>query len=67
MNLLTKGERDSENEFMGARGKVGGKGVREFGMDMYTLLYLKQITNKDQPHSTWNSAQCYVAAWMRGV
>ena len=21
--------------------------VREFGMDMYTLLYLKQITNKD--------------------
>ena len=21
--------------------------VREFGMDMYTLLYLKRITNKD--------------------
>ena len=38
--------------------------VREFGMDMYTLLYLKQITNKDVLYSTGNSAQCYVAAWM---
>ena len=31
---------------------------------MYTLLYLKQITNKDRLFSTWNSAQCYVVAWM---
>ena len=38
--------------------------VREFGMDMYTLLYLKWITKKDLQFSTWNSAQCYVAAWM---
>ena len=38
--------------------------VREFGMDMYTPLYLKWITNKDLLYSTWNSAQCYVAAWM---
>ena len=38
--------------------------VREFGMDMYTLLHLKQITNKDVLYSTGNSAQCYVAAWM---
>ena len=33
-------------------------------MDMYALLYLKWITNKDLLHSTWNSAQCCVAAWM---
>ena len=33
---------------------------------MYTLLYLKWITNKDILNSTWNSAQCYVAAWMGG-
>ena len=33
-------------------------------MDMYTLLYLKQITNKDLLYSTWNSA--YVAAWKGG-
>ena len=26
---------------------------------MYTLLYLKWITNKDLLYSTWNSAQCY--------
>ena len=30
---------------------------------MYTLLYLKQITNKGLVQSTGNSAQCYVAAW----
>ena len=36
--------------------------VREYGTDMYTLLYLKWITNKDLLYSTWNSAQCSVAA-----
>ena len=41
--------------------------VREFGMDMYTLLYLKWITNKELPNSTWDSAQWYVAADGRGV
>ena len=35
-------------------------------MDMYTLLYLKQITNKDLLYSTGNSAQCHVAAGMGG-
>ena len=33
---------------------------------MYTLLYLKWITNKALPYSTRNSAQCYEAAWMGG-
>ena len=43
-----------------------GKGtVREFGMDMYTLLYFKWITNKVMlRYSTRNSAQGYVAAWV---
>ena len=40
----------------------GNVTIRELGMDMYTLLYLKQITNKILLHSTGNSAQCYVAA-----
>ena len=35
-------------------------------MDMYTVLYLKWITNKDLLYSTENSAQCYVAAWTGG-
>ena len=38
--------------------------VREFGMDMYTLLYLKRIINKALAYSTGSSAQGYVAAWM---
>ena len=35
---------------------------REFGIDMYTLLFLKWKTNKDLLYSTGNSAQFYVAA-----
>ena len=44
-----------------------GKGiVRDLEMDMYTLLYLKWVTNKDLLYSTWNSAQYYVAAGWEG-
>ena len=35
-------------------------------MDMHTLLYLKWIINKVLLYGTWNSVQCYVAAWMGG-
>ena len=40
--------------------------VREVRMDMYIMLFLKWITNKGLLYSTWNSAQCYAAAWMTG-
>ena len=40
--------------------------VREFGKVVYTLLYFRWITKKDLLDSTWNSAQCHVAAWMGG-
>ena len=48
---------------------AAGEGiVREFGKVIQTLLSLKRITNKDLLHSTGNSAQCFVAAWMgRGL
>ena len=61
MNLLTKQKRftDLENELMVAEGEGI---VRDFGKVMYTLLYLKWLTNKDLLYSTGNSAQCYVAA-----
>ena len=37
---------DLESKFMIVKGEVWGGGiVREFGMDMDTLLYLKWITN----------------------
>ena len=42
-------------------GRLGGGTVREFGMDMYTLLYLRWITNEDLLYSSGNSAQCFVA------
>ena len=44
---------------------MGGRDGK-FRMDMYTMLYLKRITNKDLLYSTGNSAQFYVAAWMGG-
>ena len=45
------------------RGRMLGEAtVREFGTDMYALLCLKWITNKDLLYSTWNSARCCVAA-----
>ena len=47
------------------RGEGGGI-VTKFGKVMYTLLYSKWITNKDLLYSTWNSAHCYVPAWMGG-
>ena len=54
-----------EKELMVTSGEGWGKGrVREFGMDVYTLLYLKWITNKNLLHSTWNSAQCVM--WQPG-
>ena len=48
---------DLENEFMVPGGRAVGGTDWEFGIDMYTLLYLKYITNKDLLHSTGNSAQ----------
>ena len=53
------------NLLVGAGGEGCGQGtVKEFGIGMYILLYLKWITNKDLLYSTGNSAQCHVAAWM---
>ena len=52
---------------MVAKGEGCGEGiVREFGINMYTLLYLKWITSKDLLCITGNSAQCYMAVWMGG-
>ena len=72
MNLQSRKRlTDLENKLMVAEGWLSGGGWREgiardLGMDMYTLLYLTWITNKDLPYSSWNSAPCYVAAWVGG-
>ena len=36
----------------------------EIGIDIYTLLYVKQITNKDLLYSTGNSTRYSVMAYM---
>ena len=40
---------------------------KRFGINRYTGLYSKWITNKDLLYSTGNSVQYYVAAWMGGA
>ena len=64
MNLLT--EQRETHHLSGNYGFQGERIVREFGMDVYTLLYIKCMTNKDLQYSTRNSAQCYVAGCMGG-
>ena len=39
-------------------------GLNWFGMDMYTLLYLKWLAKKYILYSTWNADQYYVTDWM---
>ena len=57
-----KTERDLQTEKW-TYGCQGEGVVRDLGKVMYTLLYLKWITNKDLLSSTWNSAQCYRPSW----
>ena len=66
MNLFTKQKQPHRLKRMNLQLPVrenGGK-RQEVWIDVYTLLYLKWITNKVLLYSTGNSAQCYVAAWM---
>jgi len=46
------------------RGKEGGWINLETGINKCTLLYIKQITNKDLLYSTGNSIQCSVMTYM---
>ena len=55
------------NKLMVPRGKVGGRIVRDFGMDMGTLLCLTWRTSKDLLDSTGDSAQSSVITfWFPG-
>ena len=65
IDLLTK-QKETHRLRKRTYGCQGAEKVREFGMFMYVLLYLKWITNRDLLYSTWNFAQCYVAVWMEG-
>ena len=52
-----------ENKFMVTGGKEGGINGKT-GIVTYTRLCIKQVTNKDLPYSTGNSAQCSVMTHM---
>ena len=65
MNLSTKRRvTDVENKLMGTGGKGGGGIHWEIGIDIYTLLYIKQITSKNLLYSTGNSIQYPAMACM---
>ena len=62
--LINKTETDSQTQganlwLPGQKGGMGGEIVREFGIETYTLPYLKWITNQDLLYCTRNSAQYY--------
>ena len=66
MNFLTKQKETHrlQERVYGCWGKAWEEAiVRECGMGMSTLLYLKWVTNKDLLYRTGNSAQC-VSAWV---
>ena len=52
---------DIENKLMVMKGEKGGDEINQaFGINRYTVLYIKQITNKDLWFSTGNYTQYFV-------
>ena len=65
--LIYKTETDtqtSKTNLQLPKGKGGGGINQEFGINIYALLYTKQIINKDLLYSTGNSAQYPVITYM---
>ena len=65
MNLFTKNKltHSCRKQPYGYQGGRGGWINREIGIDIYTLLYIKQITN-NLVYSTGNSIQYSVMTYM---
>ena len=49
---------------MVTKGEMGGGINWEIGIDIYTLLYIEQIPNKNLPYSTGNPTQYSVMTYM---
>ena len=67
MNLFTKQKQTHKHRKQTYGYHVGkeGEGINwENGTDIYTLLYVKQITNKDLLYSKRNSTQYSVMTYM---
>ena len=66
MNLFTKQKQTHRlrQKFMVTRDKGWAEGiVREFGINMYTLLYLKWITNISQSVQLLSHVRLFVTLW----
>ena len=60
MNLFTKQKQThkfQQQTYGYQRGNVGGGINQEFGIKVYTLLHIKQITNRDLLYSLGNATQ----------
>ena len=64
--FIYRTEIDSQTQRKNLWSPEGEGIVREFGIDMFKLLNLNWIMNKDLLCSTGTSTQCHVAAWMGG-
>ena len=68
MNLFTKQKQTyslRKQTYGYQRGKVEGGINQEVGINIYTLLYIKQTINKDLLYSTGNSSQQSEITYMR--
>ena len=64
MNFSPK-QRDSQTQETNIVTKEGVGAVlnQEVGINIYIILYIKQITNKDLPYSTGNYTQYFVITY----
>ena len=69
MNLFTKQKQTHTQKIYGyQRVRLGSRGEginKEDGINIYTLLYIKYITNKDLLYSTGNYTQYFVITYKR--
>ena len=68
MNLQNKNSLTYiKNKLMVTKGETwGGGGIKqELGMNIHTLLYIRQTTNKDRWYSTGNSIQYSAITYKR--
>ena len=65
MNLFTKQKQTHRHrkKLMIIKGESGGGINQEFGINRYTLIYIKQITNKDLLYDTGSYIQYFVIAY----
>ena len=64
MNLFTRQKQTHmKNKLMVTEGDNGGGINQEFWINIYTLLYIKQINNKDLLYSTRNYTQKLVITY----